>query len=84
MGSMEGPPREELNREPLPQKNGPSVSDAMAILSGIERQIRQTGAVDSEPAALDAIRKELHEGTVLPEEAVARAHVLMENRQNYH
>lgn len=56
----------------------------MSALEAILGQMKQTGAVDEEPDMIEAIRVQLSDGRLTPEEAVARAHAIEMSRQNYH
>lgn len=66
------------------ERREPSVSEALAELAGIESQIRTTGAVDTEPSDLNAIREKLSSGELSPVEAITQARALLAGRQSYH
>ena len=60
------------------------MNTAMSELAGIEANLYPTGAVDSEPAALNEIRNKLGSGEISPSEAIQQARGLVASRQDYH
>ncbi|MFH1711609.1 MAG: hypothetical protein ABH846_00025 [Patescibacteria group bacterium] len=66
------------------ERRQPTINDALMELAGIESQLYPTGAIDSEPAQLQAIRKDLTDGKITPEEAINRGRGLLAGRQDYH
>ncbi len=66
------------------QPHLPTIAEAVVELARIEQHIRQQGAVDSEPNALDGIKKNLESGKISPGEAIIQARALTDSRQSYH
>jgi hypothetical protein len=66
------------------ENKGPGINEAMNELAGIEANLYPTGAVDSEPAALNEIRAKLMKGETSPSDAIQQARRLVAERQDYH
>lgn len=63
---------------------GITQSQALTIIAGIEGEIWSTGAVDTEPNALNVLRTRMEAGDITPDQAVNQARRLSDSRQNYH
>jgi hypothetical protein len=59
-------------------------NEAMRTIAGIETEIMATGAVDTEPRAIENIRQKMLSKEISPLEAVRMARDLADSRQNYH
>lgn len=60
------------------------MNEAMAALAAIEAQIHSMGANDSEAGDLTQIRRQLVDGEITAEAAIARAEGIRDSKQAYH
>ena len=75
---MEGAPK------PANDNEGWSMQDAIAEIGVIRQRIAATGAVDTEHDDLTRLIVDLQNQKIAPGEAVRKARLLEEARQNYH
>lgn len=70
----------EMNFEgkPLMNKN-----HAYATIEAVRAEIGVMGRNDSEFSTLDAIKRQLEDGQITPDDAIAQAKAIPENKQDY-
>ena len=71
-------------QESFNKMTGMSHGEAMSEIHALEDETQKMGAQSDEHDNFEQLRAALHRGDITPEEAVVKARILREGKQDYH